>query len=56
MHDCSESFCVPESAWEYILTRNGLLAIQKRSAKTVGHRDEIVIGHLRSVQLAIIWI
>jgi hypothetical protein len=38
-------------AWEYILTVNGLLTIQKGSAKTIGHGDKIVIGHLRSVQI-----
>jgi hypothetical protein len=39
------------STWEYVLTFNGLLAIQEGSAKTFGHRDEIIIGHFRSVQV-----
>jgi hypothetical protein len=38
-------------AWKYKLTFNGFLAIQKGSAKTIGHRDKVIIGHLRPVQI-----
>ena len=38
-------------AWEYILTINGLLTIQKGSAETVCHGYEIIIGYFRSIQI-----
>ena len=39
------------STWEYILTINGFLTIQKGGAKTIGHGDEIIIRHLRFIQI-----
>jgi len=46
-----ERFVSSKSTGEYIIAVNRLLSIQQCRSQTVRHRDKVVIGYLRSVQI-----